>query len=145
MDLPELRPTRQQRRQLEAENKSWPEALTLVPETMLPRDDSLVPRDKQPIQVWRSREFLVQIFQERGGVQRLSILRTQHDGNRFVDGISWDDLQRLKSECGRGDKDAIEIFPADRDVVNVANLRHLWVLPAPLPIAWRARPKGESP
>ena len=31
---------------------------------------------------------------------------------------------------------AVEVFPADDQVVNVANMRHLWVLPEPLPFAW---------
>jgi hypothetical protein len=37
----------------------------------------------------------------------------------------------------RGDKDAVEIYPADKDIVNVANMRHLIVLPAPFPYTWR--------
>ena len=34
---------------------------------------------------------------------------------------------RIKTECGRGDLEAVEIFPRREDEVNVANLRHLWV------------------
>jgi hypothetical protein len=48
---------------------------------------------------------------------------------RFVDGIAWEDLQRLKAEIGKGDYCAVEIYPRDRDLVNVANMRHLWLLP----------------
>lgn len=89
------------------------------------------------VEVWRSRDFLVQIFNEKFGIERLSINMTTTDGERWLDGISWDDLQRLKRECGRGDKWAVECFPSDRDIVNVANMRHLWVLPEPPPFGWR--------
>jgi hypothetical protein len=134
-----FRPTRQQRRRAKAENKRWPEALVRAEMSEIDRAYSGVPRERQPVEVWRSREFLVQVFQEKDGIERLSVLRTEHDGDDFIDGIAWGDLQRLKRECGRGGKDAIEIFPADVDVVNIANIRHLWVLPEPLPMAWRTK------
>ncbi len=51
--------------------------------------------------------------------------------------LVWDELQRIKSECGYGNTDAIEIYPADDDVVNVANMRHLWILDSRIPFAWR--------
>jgi hypothetical protein len=91
------------------------------------------------IEVWRSREFLVQVFQEGDGIVRASINRTSvNSGNgRWLDGISWDELQRVKREIGRGHRDAVEVFPADRDVVNVANMRHLWIFTEPLQYAWR--------
>ena len=92
-----------------------------------------------PQEVWRSKSFLVQVFKEADGVTRLSVIRTavRVDGD-WADGISWDDLQRLKSECGRGSLDAVEVYPADGEVVNVANMRHLWVLPVRLSFAWKA-------
>jgi len=125
--------TRAQRRALEAENRKQPSALRRIPEvewTPLYRPDRIV-------EVWRSRDFLVQIFQEPGGMERISVCRTSLAGGKWVDGISWDDLQRLKRECGRGGMDAVEIFPADRDVVNVANMRHLWVVPNGVDFKWR--------
>lgn len=127
-------PSRRERRQLREDNKSWPTELRLWPRDQWP---PLSAGAAHPVECWRSKAFLVQIFSEREGIERLSINRTTHNGERFDDGISWDDLQRLKRECGRGDRDAVEIFPADTDTVNVANMRHLWVLPAPLTFAWR--------
>ena len=47
------------------------------------------------------------------------------------------DLQRLKAECGYGGHDAVEVFPHALDVINVANMRHLWVMGEPLTFAWR--------
>ena len=56
---------------------------------------------------------------------------------RWKDGISWDALQEIKSAVGYGDRDAVEIFPAQKDLVNVANMRHLWIVPESIPFAWR--------
>lgn len=124
--------TREQRRQLARDNAKLPIALTQIPASAWPER---VPNGV--IEVWRSRDYLVQIYAERNDVIRLSISRTSMDGERWKDGIAWEDLQRLKSECGYGKYDAVEVFPADRDVVNVANMRHLWVLPEHLGFAWR--------
>lgn len=93
------------------------------------------------MEVWRSRDYLVQVFETaHDGIVRLTICRSAIDfeAGRWADGIPWDVLQRLKRECGRGGYDAVEVFPADEDLVNVANMRHLWVLPDKLPFAWRA-------
>jgi len=46
-------------------------------------------------------------------------------------------LQEIKSAVGYGDRDAVEIFPAQKDLVNVANMRHLWIVPESIPFAWR--------
>ena len=68
---------------------------------------------------------------------RLSINRTTLDGDRWQEGLEWETLQALKNELGYAAHDAVEVFPAAADVVNVANMRHLWVLSEPLPFAWR--------
>ena len=145
-----IRPSREQRRQLDRENARLPAALQPVPR------DTWPPGTPPGLcAVYRSRNYLVQVFEGQPSVKaRLSINRTSHNGVRWVDGIGWEDLQRLKAECGFGQDDAVEVFPADRDVVNVANLRHLWVMDAPLAFAWRkegakaaapvaAQPQGE--
>lgn len=106
-----------------------------------------LPRDRWPaagpacgmVAAWRSRRFCVQVFDIGGGAFRLSICRAElNSQGDWKDGISWDELQRLKREAGFGDREAIEIYPADADVVNVANMRHLVVVPEPLPWTWRA-------
>jgi len=124
--------TRAQRRRLARENEKQPIALREVPRDQWP--DQSAPQ----LRVLRSRDFLVQEFAaDSPAVVRLSICRTSLAGDRWQDGITWDDLQRIKRECGYGDSDAIEIFPPDADVVNVANMRHLWVMAEPIPFAWR--------
>lgn len=105
---------------------------------------SKVPRAKWPphsfdpkrIAVWLSGAFLVQGFSEEDGVIRLTINCVTRSGDRWKDGISWDDLQAIKSAVGYGDKVAVEVFPEDHSVVNVANMRHLWVLPDRPKYAW---------
>jgi hypothetical protein len=126
---------RQQRRALKAENASWPPELKQIPRASW-AEVRLPPNIKE---VWRSRDFLVQVF-EVNGVERLSVCRTEVADNDWREGIAWDELQRLKRECGRGAKDAVELFPADDDVVNVANMRHLWIVgESAVPFKWKAR------
>lgn len=87
--------TRAQRRQLERDNARQPTALREVP-----RDEWPNPAAPQ-LRVLRSRDFLVQEFPaDAPALVRLSVCRTALHGDRWQDGIAWDDLQRLKRECG---------------------------------------------
>ncbi len=128
--------TRAQRRQLERNNAKLPEHLQSIPRDQWPAN-----APPTIMRVFRSRDFLVQEYEPPSAhvIARLSICRTSISGNRWKDGITWDELQRIKSEVGYGDVDAVEIYPADGDVVNVANMRHLWVMDARIPFAWRNR------
>ncbi len=86
----------------------------------------------------RSRGFMVQFYRESAGVIRLSVNRTDLTSTgRWKEGISWEELQSLKDQAGFKSSDAIEIYPAAEDVINEANMRHLWVMPVKLPIGWR--------
>ncbi len=121
------------KKQLKKENAKWPLHLTPWPSSDWPTEY----RPDKLKEVWRSRDYLVQIFND-GPYERISVCRTSINGNRWTDGIPWEDLQRLKKECGRGDLAAVEIYPPDKDLVNVANMRHLWVLPAVPNFCWQA-------
>ncbi len=129
--------TRETRRQLERENAKRPAVLAMVPSKQWP----VAQHDPKRLEVWVSREYLVQVFAEGDGVQRISANRTtaRSDG-RWDDGMTWDEMQAIKRQIGRGDLYAVEIYPRDRDVVNVANMRHIWVLPEPLMIGWFKTP-----
>lgn len=124
-------------RQLARDNAKYPEHLIEIPRDQWP------PRQKsmQPLRLMRSRQFTMQIYNvgRNGAVVRLSVNRTEVEERtlRWVDEITWDDLQRLKREAGYGDHEAVEVYPRDCDVVNVASMRHLWILPAPMPFSWR--------
>ncbi len=129
--------TRAQRRELERKNARLPAYLELVPRHEWP----IQLQSTNVLRVWRSRDFLVQEYAETGPVLvRLSVLRTTLDpkAGRWIDGITWDDLQRIKHECGYGHHDALELYPPDHDVVNVANLRHLWIMRDLVPFGWRS-------
>ncbi len=120
---------------LAQENAKWPVELREWPREDWPRPSPKV------LRVFRSRTFLVQEFAaDAPAIVRLSINRAAitSDGGWQQD-ITWEELQRLKREAGYGDSEAVEVFPPDRDVVNVANMRHLWILPAgTLAFAWRS-------
>jgi hypothetical protein len=42
---------------------------------------------------------------------------------------AWSDLMRIKSELVGEDRLALEVFPGVSDLVDQANLSHLWVMP----------------
>lgn len=117
---------------LERENDRWSKDLVVI------EVDGFQGPGPRPFKIWRSREFLVHAFTEPGGMVRLSVNRTHVDPAtmRWLDGITWDELQALKSQAGYGDREAVEIYPPDDCVVNVGSLRHLWVLPERMPFSW---------
>lgn len=125
-------------RDMRKQATAWPEHLVEVPESEWPPRRG---RTEYPTGLWRSRYFLVQRFDElpHDGVEvrRLSVNRVTlgMDGH-WDQNISWDELQRCKRESGHGDWYGFEIYPRDRDLVHIANLRHLWLLAEPLPIGW---------
>lgn len=120
------------RKYLATENKKYPETMVEIPRGELP------PHDQNLMRVFRSRYFLAQFYTEASGVFRLSVNRTSiDDSGKWEDGITWDDLMAVKREIGFGEWDAVEAYPRDSDVVNVANVRHLWILPERPPYFWK--------
>lgn len=129
------------RKNLALENKKWPIIPIRMPRHQWPYDDA-----DNRVAVWRCKFYLIQEFDEStadGGIKdviRLSINRTLlNDDGMWRDDISWDDLQWIKNCIGYGDRFAVEIYPAEHEVVNVANMRHLWVLPYPPSYVWRKK------
>jgi hypothetical protein len=90
-------------------------------------------------EVWTNKDFLVQINKEASGI-RITINKLKHKVIKgepiWDDGISWDQIQEIKSLVGYGDKWAVECFPPDQEVVNVANMRHIWILNNPPEYGW---------
>lgn len=133
--------TKSARKYLKRENEKWPWHLEDIPREQWPAS-----KISSRIRLMRSRDFLVQVFDLGKGIVRLSINRTDLNGaGRFTDSITWDELQQLKFQCGYGDRDAVEVYPAQKDVVNVANMRHLFVyVDAPSPeFIWRNREESQ--
>lgn len=88
---------------------------------------------------WADEDYFAALYVFQG-VARLSIGRADASETPF----SWEELQRIKTECGFGEVDAVEVYPQDRDVVNTANIRHLYLMPTPLSFAMRHQPILQS-
>lgn len=89
-----------------------------------------------PVKVYKNDEFLVQIFKFEGEPTRLTVNKIKRKNDKWVDGITWDQLMHVKRMVGYADHCAVEIYPPDQDIVNVANMRHLWVVDMP-DFAWK--------
>lgn len=115
-------------------------------ELHVPAETSRRSETAKLVRAWRNRWFLVQLYHE-GSFERLTINRTAVNvaGDRWVDGITWDELMDCKRAVGYGDRWCVEAYPADAEVVNVANLRHLFVLDGPPVWAWSHGRLGRDP
>jgi hypothetical protein len=127
---------RMQKRHLEREAANYPARLRELSPTEL----GPLPSGKSKLlRVWRSRLYMVGLWLEPTGFQRLTMQRAAIDNDgQWVDGLTWDQMQRLKAEAGFGDVWAVECYPPDERVVNVANLRHLFLLPDVPAFGWKA-------
>lgn len=93
------------------------------------------PKASKLIEVWKSEDYLVQIYKDHNGWIRLSINRVTftlvNNHPIWQDGITWDDLYNIKNDLGFHDKWLVECYPPEDELVNVANIRHLFVLDEP--------------
>ena len=134
-----IKPTKEQIRQLRADNAKYSSYFQEIPFNEWPYGSP-----PSLTQVWRNRNFLVQVHKEANSLgvsHRVTICRTEVDGNQWKDGISWEEIQTIKDAIGFADHDAVEVYPMRRDIINVANMRHLWIMPTPLLFAWRKQEK----
>ncbi len=68
-------------------------------------------------------DFEVQTLECPNGWLHLKIKRFDSK-----DGITWDELQAIKDERFPNHT-AVEIYPPHDEIVNEANIRHLWIVP----------------
>lgn len=100
--------------------------------------------DERVAEVWRSRKFLVVVYNERGHC-RVTINRAELDQEGgWLAGITWDEIQKIKRDIGRGEMWAVECYPPDSEVVNVANMRHIWLLPGKPDYGWTTKKLKEG-
>lgn len=92
--------------------------------------------DPKRIKVFCSQSFLVQIFRDEKGV-RISVNRSVIGTRSWQENITWDELQDIKNSVGYADYWAVECYPPTDNVVNVTNMRHLWILPEPPQYGWK--------
>ncbi len=124
------------RKSLRDESALWPPTLTPIPPGEWPRQP---PGQSPAVMAWRSQKFLVVLYNEGAG-HRLTVNRTEFAPGptfRWKDGITWDELMKVKAEAGFRDSWAAELYPPDDEVVNVANMRHLWLLKEAPPFGWK--------
>jgi len=125
-----------------------PPTLTEIPRDRWPQDYRVSP--EAPTKAYESRQFLAQLYdvgaREGRTCLRLSVCRvTLKEDGRWEEGLSWDELMQAKRECGFGDWYAVEVYPEDSEIVNVANMRHLWLLTTPLSIGWFKAQQDPTP
>ena len=112
------------------------------------RDDPDYPGpDAEPLRAWSSRDYQAMLYIDRdSGMKRLAITRVQIDRytGEYREGISWDALQQIKNETMGEDCWAVECYPPQRYVQNVANMRHLWILDNEPRFGWK-QPTGHAP
>lgn len=126
---------REERRALEKVKRqliaSYPDTLEIVPE-----NDPNIPYSSHPQdidKIYRSKKYTVIVWNVPAG-KKLSIQRNEWDSHagRYKDQILWDEIQEIKRQCGFGEQNAVEFYPPDSEVINIANVRHIWILPKEL-------------
>lgn len=105
----------------------------------VPAPANLLPSWGTLLRATRNDFYSVQVYRlgsEWGEIVHLAIRR--HDAHPD---IPWAHRQRIKDEIAGSERTAIEVFPAAADLVDEANLYHLWVLPLDrsLPFTLRSR------
>lgn len=118
------------RREIQKDVRKRPVKLTEM-------DISAVDHDgPAPERCWVSRKFLVSMYVEESCL-RMTVCRTEIDNTgNWVDKITWDELEAIKEEIGYGDMWGLEIYPPLDEVVNVANMRHVFLFPDKPDFAW---------
>lgn len=82
-------------------------------------------------QAWRNDFYVVQVYRvatELGEVLHLCI--TGIDGGE----PPWRDMQRIKDEIIGTDAEAVQVYPKKRDIMDQADIYHLFILPSEWPI-----------
>lgn len=71
--------------------------------------------------------------------------RTLPDGTRHLavsslsgERPSWWEMQRIKDDLAGHAATAVEVYPPKQEIVDEADMFHIWVLPQPLPFGLRA-------
>jgi len=132
---------RAERRALKAVSRELaanrPAHLTEIPQSDWPPPRGNAPR---PLRCWQSQKYLVQLYEAPptdAARFRLTVCRvTLNAQGRWDDQLAWEELQAVKREVGFGSWYAVEVYPPDQHIVNVANMRHLWLCEKPLQIGW---------
>ncbi len=106
---------------------------------LTPDEIAHAPRGSAFREAWLNNILSVQVYDRAtawGDVLHLALRRNDESELR-----GWDELQRAKNEVVGSHRVAVEVYPAEEEVINQANMRHLFVLPEgfELPLTIRGR------
>lgn len=70
-------------------------------------------------------------------LDRMDFSGARHLAVASLSGIrpTWHEMQRIKNEIAGPDATAIEVYPPESEVVDEADMFHLWIVPDPLPFS----------
>ncbi len=74
-------------------------------------------------------------------LDRMDISGARHLAISSLSGIrpTWPEAQRIKNELAGAEATAIEVYPPQSEVIDQADMYHLWVLPGRLPFSLAER------
>ena len=107
----------------------------------LPVDPAL--RDQYPAvrnvrMVYRNDFWIVQVYEFTsavlGPMLHLAIRSIAHAGTDRGIEPTWNELQRIKNELVSPESEAVQAYPRDADVMDQADMYHLFVLPQGWPL-----------
>lgn len=80
------------------------------------------------VEMWHNTRYVVfrcaPVQTDWGTVEQMMVRR--NDGGTDV---PWSDMQRIKDELCGPERAAVQVFPPRSELVDVANIYHLWVFP----------------
>ncbi len=133
----------QRRSALRISNRHYPK------DRMVPMPPEQVQKDghKLRLAAFRSKDFLAQVFGlPNSDMLRLTVQRMElNRAGDFIDLITWEDLAWVKRQCGFGECDAVEAFPADADVVGTGGARYIFIFPANYVVPFFYRKQTNEP
>lgn len=94
----------------------------------------LIQQESNVAQIFMNDKYQVAKYPANGGVIHLSIKRI--DRHHLMD---WRDLQDIKNQLVGEENEALQLFPRESRVVDMANQFHLWVYSDPranIPVGW---------
>ena len=70
----------------------------------------------------------------------------EHAAFRNLEGndIPWAEKQKIKNEIFGPERIALEVFPKESELVDAANMYHLWVLPVEFDLPFGIHPKNKG-
>lgn len=99
-------------------------------------------KPKNLVKAYVSKRYFVQLYQEDNKPLRISIIRNKVNVSmEWEDNLTWEEIQGIKDDIGFKNYDCVEVYPAHDNIVNVANMRHIWVMDKLLPFSWK---KGDK-